>query len=170
MLLYLIGLMTANLLGRRLFAWGERLVERLPVASVIYSAAKQLVQAVGAPDRSVFKSVVMVEFPRQGSYAIGFVTGTIIGDQACELAKVIIPTSPNPTTGFFELIPVAQLRELDLSVEDAIKLVASGGIIAPDSLAPRPSAAMGPQSPQRAEQGTCNGSSVHREKSDSRSV
>ena len=78
MLLYLIGVMTANLLGRRLFAWGERLVERLPIAGVIYSATRQLIQAVGAPDHTALKSVVMVEFPRQGSYAIGFVTGTII--------------------------------------------------------------------------------------------
>ena len=141
MLLYLVGMMTANLLGRRLFAWGGRLVERVPFVGTIYSATKQLVEALGTPSRNAFTSVVMVEFPQQGAYAIGFVTGTIIYDQGHELAKVLIPTSPNPTTGFLELIPAAQLRKLDLSIEDAIKLVASGGILAPERLTERDDAA-----------------------------
>ena len=140
MLLYLVGLMAANLLGRRMIAWGERLVDRVPIAGTVYSATKQVVEALGTTERSDFRSVVMVEFPQKGSYTIGFCTGRIRDEQGRELAKVIIPTSPNPATGFFELIPSEKLRELDLSVEDAIKLVVSGGIIAPKRLTRRGSA------------------------------
>lgn len=140
MLLYLVGLMAANLMGRRLIAWGERLVDRVPIAGTVYSATKQVVAALGATERSGSRSVVMLEFPRAGIYTIGFCTGMIIDEQGQELAKVIIPTSPNPATGFFELVPAEELRELDLSVEDAIKLVVSGGIIAPERLRRRRSA------------------------------
>lgn len=140
-LLYLIGLIAANLLGRRLIAWGERLFARVPIAGAIYSAVKQVVEAVGASDRSAIKSVVMLEFPHRSSYTVGFLVGTIIDDQGRNLAKIIVPTSPNPATGFFVLVPRAEVRELDLSVEDAIKLVVSGGIIAPERLARRSSAA-----------------------------
>jgi len=137
MLLYLIGLVAANLLGHRLIAWSERLFARVPIAGTIYSATKQVIETIGSSDRSALKAVVMVEFPHKGSFTIGFLTGTIVDERGCDLAKIIVPTSPNPATGFLMLVPQADVRELGMSVEEAIKLVVSGGIIAPERLTSR---------------------------------
>jgi len=131
-LLYLIGAIGQFVVGKRLIRAGETLLMRIPLARTIYTATKQVAQAVSLPDRTALKSVVLVEFPRPGFKAVGFLTGYIEDSSGKKFCKVMIPTTPNPTTGFFELIPVEDVIETTLTVEEAFKMIISAGILSPD--------------------------------------
>lgn len=98
---------------------------------------KQVIKALSMPNSKAFKSVVLVEFPRLGFQSVGYLTGTIKIPDGREFSKVFIPTSPNPTTGFFELVPSEEVVELNLTMEEAFKMIISGGMVAPDSLVRR---------------------------------
>lgn len=133
--LYVVGLIATAVIGRRLIAFAERLIQQIPLVKTVYSASKQVVEAFSPQDRtSMFKSAVFVEFPRPGMMALGFLTGRIRTHDGVEYAKVFIPTTPNPTTGFFEIVPPQDVLHSSLNVEDAVKMLMSGGIIAPDVL------------------------------------
>jgi uncharacterized membrane protein len=131
-LLYLVGVIGQFVIGKRLIKVGETLLMRIPLVRTIYTATKQVAQAVSLPDSAAFKSVVLVEFPRAGFWAVGFLTGYIEDSTGKKFCKVLIPTTPNPTTGFFEIIPVEEVIETTLTVEDAFKTLLSGGIVSPD--------------------------------------
>lgn len=132
----LIGLMARNFAGRWLLDWAERTLLVIPLVGNVYKTLKQLVETLLRDSRSKFRRVVLVEYPRQGAWAIAFVTGTISTEITAELptplVSLFIPTAPNPTTGWYALVPAAEVIDLDLAVEDAFKLVISGGIVAPD--------------------------------------
>ena len=133
----LLGIIARHLFGTELVRLSERLLKRVPVASNVYSAVKQLVEAIfRARGRSAFQQVVLIEYPRKGCWAIAFTTGTPKGAVADAIAEdmlnCFVPTTPNPTSGFYLLVPQNEVRELDLSVEDAFKMVMSGGLVAPD--------------------------------------
>jgi uncharacterized membrane protein len=132
-LLYLVGTVGQLVLGRRIIAIGETVVLRIPLVRTIYSATKQVMQAVSLPDRAAFKSVVLLEFPRPGFTAVGFLTGHIQDAQGRRYCKVFVPTAPNPTTGFFEIVPVEEVRETSMTIEEAFKMIISGGIVSPDT-------------------------------------
>jgi uncharacterized membrane protein len=134
-----IGLLGTNLVGRQLIRSFERVLLAIPLVRVIYASAKQLMEAVTAGRQNAFREVVALEYPRSGCWAVGFVTSTTrgslwkeAGDQ--EMVHVFLPTSPNPTSGFMLILPVASVRSLDISVEDAIKMIVSGGLVLPESL------------------------------------
>jgi uncharacterized membrane protein len=137
-LVYLIGTITQIVAGRKIIEWGEALMLRIPLVRSIYGAAKQVISAFSVPSQSGFRSVVLVEFPRPGFKAFGFVTGLINDQDGNVYAKVFIPTSPNPTTGFFELIPADEVVHVDIPYEDAFKMIISGGIISPEALRTSP--------------------------------
>jgi len=134
LVLYLVGFVAALFVGRKLIAIGEGLIVRIPLVKTIYSAAKQVVETLSLPKSEAFKGVVLLEFPRPGIQSLGFVTGRIRNAEGRECHKVFIPTSPNPTTGFLEIVPCDQAREAGLTVEEAIKMIVSVGILSPDSL------------------------------------
>jgi uncharacterized membrane protein len=129
LLIFLVGILVRNVIGSRLFGFGELLFIRTPLVRAVYSAAKQLVEAVALPQRKVFERAVMVEYPRLGMWAIGFAAARTRlsspdGDQtadpiAGELIAVFIPSTPTPVTGFVILVPAAEVHELDISNEDA---------------------------------------------------
>ncbi len=133
--IFLMGALATNVLGRRLVGWFDRLMLRIPLARSIYSATKQLSDSILMQRRAAFQRPVLVEWPRQGVYTIGFVTGETGGrveDLAGQrIVNVFVVTTPNPTTGFLVLVPADQVYSLDLTVEDALKLVMSGGIVTP---------------------------------------
>jgi uncharacterized membrane protein len=135
----LLGVIARHLLGGEFQRAWERLLARVPVARSIYAAVKQLAEAIFAsPSQSSrFRRVVLVEFPRKGMYALAFTTGTargIVQDMTKEeVINCFIPTTPNPTSGFFLLIPNDELIEIDISVEDAFKLVMSAGLVSPSA-------------------------------------
>ena len=118
---------------RKTFSWGESLLIRLPFMGKIYNAVKQITSSFMTQGKVIFKQVVLVEFPRKGMYSIGFVTGEVGEELKARTGqggvKLLIPTAPNPTTGFFIIAPKEELTYLDMSVEDAIKIIISGGVM-----------------------------------------
>jgi len=139
LLLYVIGMLATDVVGRRLIALAEKLIGGIPFVKTIYSTSKQVTDFFSVSNRSAFNSVALVEFPRPGMKAIGFVTGTI-EVSGSRYYKVFIPTTPNPTTGFFELVSPEQAHLLDIEVEEAVKMLISGGILAPERLSGAPAA------------------------------
>ncbi len=137
-LLYVTGALTRRVVGKKILALGEAILLRIPVVKPIYSAAKQVVEAVSLPNRGAFKAVVLVHFPHPRMWAVGFLTGTIVDQNGRRLYKVFIPTTPNPTTGFYEFAEPEELMVTDIPVDMAFKMIISGGIIAPEKYNARP--------------------------------
>lgn len=132
----LIGLMARNFAGRWLFDWAERTLLVIPLVGNVYKTLKQILETLLKDSPSKFRRVVLVQYPRQGLWAIAFVTGKITtpitSELPCPMVSLFIPTAPNPTTGWYSLVPEADVIDIDLPVEDAFKLVISGGIVTPD--------------------------------------
>ena len=138
--LILIGALTAGYLGRLLLRTSERLLNRMPVIRGLYSATKQIFETVLAKQSNTFREVVLVEFPRREMWTIGFITGRAEGEirdlsDEPEVLNVYVPTTPNPTSGYLVFVPRRDVVALSMTVEEAIKFVISGGIVAPP---PRP--------------------------------
>ena len=131
----LIGALTAGLIGRWLLQTGERVLNRMPVVRSIYSAIKQIFETVLAQQSNAFREAVLVEYPRRGIWAIGFITGTTMGEVQNlteeETVNIFLPTTPNPTSGFLLFVPKTDVVPLGMSVEEAVKMVISGGIVTP---------------------------------------
>ena len=136
--LTLVGMLAAGFAGRTLVRTGERLLSRMPVVRSVYGTLKQIFETVLAQSSRSFREVVLIEYPRRGIGAIGFVTGPTRGevqDRADEeLVNVFLPTTPNPTSGFLLFVPRKDLVHLDMTIEQGIKMVISGGIVAPSVL------------------------------------
>jgi uncharacterized membrane protein len=130
-LLYVVGLLSANLAGKKALELFGRVLENLPLVKTVYTAATQLVQAVSPGNRQAFRRVVLVEFPRKGAFALAFVTGEQFGSAAQPVVPVYVPTAINPASGFVLLLPEADIVETSLSVEEGVKLVVSGGVVCP---------------------------------------
>ena len=132
-----IGWLAAGFLGRLLLRIGERLLDKTPIIRGLYSAIKQIFEAVFKRDKTSFRQVVLLEYPRQGAWTIGFVTGVTKGEiRECfdeEMLNVFVPTTPNPTSGFFLFVPKKTVKPLAMTVEQGIKLVVSAGIVMPSS-------------------------------------
>ena len=137
----LFGVVARHLFGREIVRLWERLLSRVPVARNIYAAVKQLLDAIFVSgSQTNFRRVVLVEYPRRGVYAIAFTTGPARGSvrqvPALELVNVFVPTTPNPTSGFYLLVPEEDLTVLSITVEQAFKLVMSAGLVAPEEATP----------------------------------
>jgi len=140
---YLLGAMAAHVVGRRILAMGEQLVLKLPIVKAIYSAAKQVVGTFQGKGSEAFKSVVFVEFPHPGMRSIGFVTSRVQRDDGSFWSLVFVPTTPNPTTGFLQLVPPEDVTPAGISIEDGIKLVMSLGALTPERWNPGTPASVG---------------------------
>ena len=135
------GLLAANLFGRRVVAAWESLLARIPLVRSIYSAVKQVAETIFAANGEAFRKVLLIEYPRRGIWTLAFQTGTATGEiqrrTEAEVITVFVPTTPNPTSGFIMMIPKNEVMELEMSVEDALKLVVSLGVVAPRETASR---------------------------------
>ena len=133
--LSLVGALTTNFLGRWLVRTSDRVVSRMPVVRSVYGTLKKIFETVLAQSSKSFREVVLIEYPRPGIWAIGFITGVTEGEVQSittpELVNVFLPTTPNPTSGFLLFVPRADVLSLHMSVEEGIKLVISGGIMVP---------------------------------------
>lgn len=131
----LVGSMTAGFLGRIVIRFSENMLNRMPVIRSIYGASKQILETVLQHQSNAFRQAVLVEYPRRGIWAIAFITGRTEGEVqnliADDLVNVFLPTTPNPTSGFLLFVPREDMILLDMSVEEAIKMVISGGIVTP---------------------------------------
>jgi len=129
------GLLTTNIIGRSLVGFWENIIFKIPLVNSTYRLVKQVVEAIGS-DRDAFQRVVLLEWPRKGLYVIGFVTGETKGEvqekTVEDVLNVFIVTTPNPTTGFLHLVPKNEVIPLEMSVEDGLKMVISGGIVTPN--------------------------------------
>ena len=130
-----IGALTPGFIGRTLLKTGERVLDKMPVVRSIYGAIKQIMETVMSTNSESFREVVLVEYPRKGIWVIGFVTGETKGEVQTlnkeKLINVFIPTTPNPTSGFLLFLPKKDLVYMEMKVEDAVKMVISGGIVTP---------------------------------------
>lgn len=130
-----IGLMARNFIGRWLLDFGERLLQAIPLAGSVYKTLKQLLETLLKDSNEKFRQVVLVEYPRPGLWSIGFVTGTISPDIQSSIGSpvlsIFIPTTPNPTTGWYVVVPEDEVMQLSMSIEDAFKVIISGGIVSP---------------------------------------
>ncbi len=131
-LVYLLGALAANIVGRRVLALGEGVVLRLPLVKSVYSVSKQVVAAFQGQGTQAFKSVVFVEFPHPGMRAVGFVTSEMERGDGSIWNTVFVPTTPNPTTGFLQLVPRDSLEQTGFTVEGGIKMVISLGVLVPE--------------------------------------
>jgi uncharacterized membrane protein len=127
LLIYLTGLVTTSLIGNRLIRYGESLLARVPFFRYLYTGIKQILQSFTSPREGGFLQVVLVEFPKQGMRALGFVTSESRMESGEKLLNVFIPTSPNPTSGYLEIVRESDIIRTDISVDDALKMVLSGG-------------------------------------------
>lgn len=137
LLILLAGAFARNVIGSRLFSVGELLFVRTPLVRTVYSAAKQLVEAVTVPQRKVFQRAVLIEYPRKGMYAIGFAAAETFlhdGPATGKLVAIFVPSTPTPVTGFVIMVPADEVYELDISTENVIKMLVSGGIATPADL------------------------------------
>lgn len=139
LIIILVGVLATNFFGKRLLAWFDRMLARVPVVRSIYGAIKQLMEAVLGTGSQAFRQVVLVSFPQQGQWTLGFVTGPAklppSDDYPDTLVAVFIPTTPNPTSGWLLFVPEEQLTVLPMSVEEGLKMVVSGGMLAPETQA-----------------------------------
>lgn len=136
-LVFTAGLFATNIMGRQIVKWWEGLLNRVPLVRGIYSTLKSMMDIVSISDHTSYNRVVLIQFPKNGHYCFAFVTGVTKGemqDLAQEpLIHVYVPTSPNPTSGYFLLVPEHEVTSVDMSVEEAMKLIVSGGLCSPSS-------------------------------------
>lgn len=137
LLTILLGMLTANYIGKRLVSFFEGLLSMIPFVRGVYMTIKQILEIILVKGESSFREVVLVEFPRKGMYCIGFVTNKMcrrLDLKGDDLIIVFIPTTPNPTSGFMVLVPSSEVMRLPITIDQALKLVISGGVLAKEIL------------------------------------
>jgi uncharacterized membrane protein len=135
LLIWLTGFITANYVGQAIMSWWERLLQRIPFINSVYASVKQVSDTLLSSSGKAFRKAVLVPFPTTGSWAVGFITGQV-SDQFVQnvqsgLVSVFVPTAPNPTSGFLLIVEASQLRDLNLSVDEALKYAVSMGVVSP---------------------------------------
>ncbi|MEF8724514.1 DUF502 domain-containing protein [Candidatus Accumulibacter phosphatis] len=142
------GLLAANFIGQQLVRWWEHLLARIPVVNSIYNSVKQVSDTLFSSSGNAFRKALLVEYPRRGAWTIAFLTGRPGADLLRHLdgdfVSVYVPTTPNPTSGFFLMLPRTDVIELEMSVDTALKYVISMGVVAPPSTHSKKSAASKP--------------------------
>ena len=135
LILLLTGVFTANFVGRRLVHWWESILERIPVVRSIYSAAKNFAEVVFSDSSQSFKKVLLIEYPRRGVYSLAFQTSTQLGEiqgrTGEDVVCTFVPTTPNPTSGVIIMVPRKDVIELDMDVDEALKMIISLGVVVP---------------------------------------
>ena len=128
-------MLAANFIGQRLVGWWEQLLARIPVVNSIYLSVKQVSDTLFSSSGNAFRKALLIQYPRRGSWTIAFLTGRPGGDVVNhlpgDLVSVYVPTTPNPTSGFFLMLPRSDVIELDMDVDEALKYIISMGVVAP---------------------------------------
>jgi len=136
LILLVTGAIVANFFGRKLIRLWERLLESIPLVRSVYSAAKQLAETMFTSDSDSFRKVLLVEFPRRGLWTLAFQTGTDVGEAqqktGRDIVNVYVPTTPNPTGGYFVMVPREDVQELDMSVDEGLRMLMSMGAVVPN--------------------------------------
>lgn len=133
-LVYLLGVIATNVIGKSLIRWFDAGMSRTPVIKYIYSAARQVVDSLRRLQGVPFKKVVIVEFPKAGMYSLAFVTGKPVEFKGQKRVPLFIPHTPNPMTGFLVMLSPEEIIDTDMTIEDAMKMVLSGGLLSPEAI------------------------------------
>ena len=136
-LIYLAGVIARNVVGRRIMRYGDSLLNRVPVFRLLYRGIRQILESFSGTDKTGFMQVVLVEFPREGMRAMGFVTNEMTDKNGQKLLNVLIPTAPNPTTGFLQIVREEDIIRTNISIDDAVKMVISAGRMMPGEVQTR---------------------------------
>ena len=140
LMILITGLLAANFIGQKLVVWWEMLLARIPVVNSVYNSVKQVSDTLFSPNGNAFRKALLVRYPHQNSWTIAFLTGQPGGDVVNHLdgdyVSVYVPTTPNPTSGFFLMMPAKDVIELDMTVDEALKYIISMGVVAPPQHAP----------------------------------
>ena len=131
-LIYILGLLVTNFLGKKIFELGEKVVKKVPVVNIIYSTLKQITDTFTKGSKDTFKGAIYIQYPRRGLWTMAFISGESISKQGIAYYHVFVPTTPNPTSGFFLLVPQSDSVKTGMSVEDGLKTIISGGLLAPE--------------------------------------
>lgn len=146
LVVFLTGLVTANIIGQRLLRFWEGVLSRIPVVKSVYYSVKQVSDTLFSTSGEAFRKALLVQYPREGVWTIAFQTGQPGGDVVNyldgEFVSIYVPTTPNPTSGFFLMLPRKDVIELDMSVDEALKYIISMGVVAPPLRKPVPRAAL----------------------------
>jgi uncharacterized membrane protein len=133
--LYVLGWATTKVIGKKLLGYFERLVSRIPLIEAVYGAVKKLLDAFGTKPTGESKSVVLIEFPNPGMKTVGFITSTMKDEvSGAELAVVYVPTTPNPTSGYMEIVPMEKVTRTNWTLDEAMSFVVTGGTSSPASV------------------------------------
>lgn len=130
--IYFIGLFVSNVLGKRIYVWLEDILSRIPVVNSVYRTIKQITTSLTGPDRQAFKKVVFIEYPRKGIWTLTMVTGESTNAQGDKFYHIFVPTTPNPTSGYMLYVPQIDAHETNMTIEEGLKIVISGGMLAPN--------------------------------------
>ena len=131
LLVYILGLLVTNFLGKKIFDIGERLVKKVPIVNMIYTTLKQITDTFTKGSMDAFKGAVYIEYPRKGLWTMAFISGESINKDGVSFYHLFVPTTPNPTSGFFLMIPQSDTIKSGMSVENGLKTIISGGLLAP---------------------------------------
>jgi uncharacterized membrane protein len=129
--IFLAGLITNNIIGKRLITYAESFLSRVPLVWQLYNGIKQILESFSRPSKAGYMEVVLIEFPRVGMKAIGFVTNETSDESGKKLFHIFVPTSPNPTSGFLQIVEEDKITHTKMSVDDALKVVVSAGRMSP---------------------------------------
>ena len=141
LIIILAGVLTRNVLGAWIYRRGDSVLTRLPIIRPIYSSAKQLLEAIAAPSMSSFKEVTLIEYPRKGLHALGFISHRVemsLNDEVSKYAVVFIPSTPTPISGIVVIVPEKEAVTLNMTVEEGIKFLVSGGVASPSLIIRHP--------------------------------
>ena len=129
--IYLMGLLISNVFGKQIYAWFEKILSRIPFINTVYRTIKQITSHLSGPDRQAFKKVVFIEYPRKGIWTLGMVTGESNNVNGELYYHIFVPTTPNPTSGYLLYLPQRDTRQTDMSIEEGMRIIISGGVLAP---------------------------------------
>ncbi len=130
--LIIIGFLARNVAGKRVVQWIDNLFKRIPLISMVYTTTKQIIESFSGGRENSFSKVVFVEYPRKGVWTLGFVTKETKNDNNQKFYNLFVPTTPNPTSGFFLIIPIDDVKETDISVEEGFQMIVSSGMVSGD--------------------------------------
>jgi len=130
--LIIIGFLARNVVGRRVVKWIDNLFKQIPLISMVYTTTKQIIESFSGGRENSFSKVVFVEYPRKGVWTLGFVTKETKNDNNQKFYNLFVPTTPNPTSGFFLIIPIDDVKETDINVEEGFQMIVSSGMVSGD--------------------------------------
>ena len=129
--IYIIGILVSNVLGKRVYVWVEVMLSRIPLVNAVYRTIKQITTSLSGPERQAFKKVVYIEYPRNGIWTLSMVTGESTNKKGERFYHIFVPTTPNPTSGYMLYIPQNDTQKTNISIEEGLKIIISGGMLAP---------------------------------------